>query len=346
MELEPEAKKGSRGMDLTEATQVCESLLGKSLRQLSFPGGRQRKTILATMEDGSLYAVTKRRKSNRAVLEEGVMRALIARGAPIPSIAAFADGWLIQEYVGGVRLSEKLNAATTQAEIKDWLLQGLDSLLAIQQAGRNAGLSAQVAGIGHKEGWLDRLMAMPEEIGQHLEKATPAIDKEHLASVLAVPFPAFIKWDARPGNAMVSKNNAISWIDWEHCGTRDPLDDMAWLLGDEWTPNIPELEAQLLDTYLPLFSEQRTADQSRDYLMTFGTLHMCVRLSLILSHKGDGTWWDRQRALAGDKIGVTADSVERLCQRAARWSAASPVLQSFSGWFLEIQDRLLENQVR
>ena len=332
-------------MDLTEATRVCESLLGKSLKQLSFPGGRQRKTILATMEDGSLYAVTKRRKSNRAELEEGVMRALIARGAPIPSIAAFADGWLIQEYVGAVRLSEKLDAAVTQEEIKGWLAQGLDSLLAIQRAGRSANLSAQVAGIGHKEGWLDRLMAMPEEIAQHLEMATPIIDKEKSASVLAVPYRAFIKWDARPGNAIVSGKNTISWIDWEHCGTRDPLDDLAWLLGDEWTPNIPELESQLLDTYLPLFSEQRTVDQSRDYLMTFGTLHMCVRLSLILSHKGDGKWWDRQRALAGDKIGVTADSVERLCQRAARWSAASSVLQSLSGWFLEIQDRVLEEGI-
>jgi len=53
------------------------------------------------------------------------------------------------------------------------------------------------------------------------------------------------------------------------------MDDMAWLLGDEWTPSVPELEAQLLDIYLPLFSRQRTVDESRDYLMTFGALHMC-----------------------------------------------------------------------
>ena len=106
-----------------------------------------------------------------------------------------------------------LSRAVTQVEIKDLLEQGLDSLLAIQQVGRSAGLSTRVAEIGHKEGWLDRLMAMPEEISQHLEKATPAFDKEKLVCALAIPNSALIKWDARPGNAMVSNKNAIRWID-------------------------------------------------------------------------------------------------------------------------------------
>ena len=46
-----------------------------------------------------------------------------------------------------------------------------------------------------------------------------------------------------------------------------------------------------------------TSGAARDYLMTFGTLHMCVRLSLILSRKEDDDWWDRDYCLDGDKIG-------------------------------------------
>ncbi len=68
-------------------------------------------------------------------------------------------------------------------------------------------------------------------------------------------------------------------------------------------------EPELLADYLAEFTGDDPA-AAWDYLMTFGTLHMCVRLSLILSRKEDGDWWDRDYCLGGDKIGVT---LPRIC---------------------------------
>ena len=50
----------------------------------------------------------------------------------------------------------------------------------------------------------------------------PELDEPSLIALLRVKTPAFIKWDARPGNAIVNKNGTITWFDWEHCGCRSP----------------------------------------------------------------------------------------------------------------------------
>ncbi|MGY9006875.1 MAG: hypothetical protein ACKVJQ_12455 [Alphaproteobacteria bacterium] len=76
--------------------------------------------------------------------------------------------------------------------------------------------------------------------------------------------------------------------------------------------------------------------------MTFGCLHLCVRLALILSNKDDGAWWDRDTALSGDKVGVTLDEAQRLATRGARWATASTELKPLGRWFSAIQDALAE----
>lgn len=337
-----QSKRTNRSLDLTEAARVCETLLKQGVSQLSFPGGRSRKTILATMNDGAIFAVTRRRRSNRATLELEVMKALKSESAAVPAIVAYSDGWLIQEHVGSIRLTEKLDAAATDEERELWLVKGLDGLLSIQQAGRRASLNVQVARIGRKEAWLKKLMSFPDELGGLLQIPTPTIDFAALENALQVDSPTFIKWDARPGNAMVNDQGEVCWIDWEHCGVRDPLDDMAWFLMDEWAPNCPQIESRLFDDFPNKFAAQRSTASCQNYLMTFGVLHSCVRLSLVLSRKGEGGWWDRERALAGDKIGVTPDAVERLCERAARWSAETSALPPLSDWFLDVRSKILE----
>lgn len=323
-------------LDSVEVDRICRSLLGAGLEHLSFPGGRSRKTVVASTVDGKTYAITKRPKPNRAALEVAVMRALNARQAPVPNVVASSEGWLVQSYIGSRRLSEVLDSANLE-ELNSWLRLAMDSLVEIHTAGREAGLNHKVARIGVNQGWLEQLMTLPERIGELVQLPAPQFDKNKLAAQLSIPNPAFIKWDARPGNAMVSDQGKILWIDWEHCGARDPLDDLCWMLGDEWTPYNLEMEEQLLQEYLPLFSGERSSQEACDYLRSFGSLHMCVRLLLILSRKGEGEWWNRQKSLAGDKIGVTADSAERLCRRAAHWSALSPMLAPLSSWFVNVQ---------
>lgn len=107
---------------------------------------------------------------------------------------------------------------------------------------------------------------------------------------------------------------------------RNRLDDLAWLLADEYNVDNEAAEGHLLDRHLDKFKDEHDADATFEYLMVYGTLHMCVRLGLILDHKvnnkggrkghgeNEGDWWDAKYCLSGDKIGVTQIMAERQCQ--------------------------------
>ncbi|MBT3492017.1 MAG: phosphotransferase, partial [Rhodospirillaceae bacterium] len=272
---------------------ALHELTGQRAVRFLFPGGSQRKSAVVVTESNEKFVITRRRQEKRAVLEAEVLRELKGQNAPVPAVIAAKGHWIVQEYLGDVRLSEALDTATR--EQSDALLRAaMESLLAIHQAGRRAGLEKRVVVIGTKPSWLQTLVGMPERIGEHLQIPVPELPVDAIIARLAITRPAFIKWDARPGNAAVCSDGSIGWFDWEHCGCRAALDDLAWLLGDEWSPNEPSFEAALLDEYLDKFSAETRGDDgasARDYLMIFGTLHMCVRLSLILSHKIDDDWW-------------------------------------------------------
>jgi hypothetical protein len=136
------------------------------------------------------------------------------------------------------------------------------------------------------------------------------------------------------------RRRAVAWFDWEHCGARNRLDDLAWLLGDEFTPDMPSVEETLLAEYLPVFGDDLSPEDARSYLSAFGGLHTCVRLELILENKDDGDWWDWDYCLERDKVGVTLDAAQRLCSRGARWAKWSALTHPMVPWFGEVAERL------
>ena len=219
------------------------------------------------------------------------------------------------------------------------------SLSVVHEAGRRAGLERRVIAIGARPGWIDQLIGVPGQIGRQIGITAPDLAADRLRAALAVANPQLIKWDARPGNAMATSTETgtkeVMWFDWEHCGCRDPLDDLAWLLGDEWAPENESVETEILDRHIGDFAGRRGRDEARAYLMIFGTFHMAVRLSLILEHKGNGAWWDRDYCLTHDKIGITPEGVRRTCRRAARWSAADPLTAPLSRWFQQAEEHIL-----
>jgi hypothetical protein len=326
------------GQRFDRLNEILHELTGQRAARFLFPGGSRRKSAVAVTASDEKFVITRRRQENRAILEAEVLRELKDHGAPVPAIIASKGKWIVQEHLGDVRLSEAMDTANQEQSHK-LLRAAMESLLAIHQAGRRAGLEKRVVAIGTKASWLNTLVAMPERIGEHLQMPGPGLPTELMISRLTIDRPAFIKWDARPGNAAVRPDGSIGWFDWEHCGCRAGLDDLAWLLGDEWSPDEPSAEAVLLDDYLAEFTGGDEAS-ARDYLMLFGTLHMCVRLSLILSNKMDDDWWDRDYCLAGDKIGVTLGEATKLAHRAARWSADSSLVAALSPWFSDIADRM------
>lgn len=321
-----------------EAIEQCRLLLGIEVDRLEWPGGRDRQSLRARLP-GQAVIVTRRPSVRRAELEAHVLRVLERRGAPVPALLAASGAWLIQEDVGAFRLSAALNAGDP-ALGEEALEAGLAALRLLQEAGRDAGLERRVAVIGAGRDWLARLIDQPRRIGQRLGLMAPPLDGERLMRLLMPELPCFIKWDARPANAALDLHGHLGWFDWQFCGCRDPLDDMAWLLTDEFVPLWPQIEGRLIERHLVAFAGHRGASDALIYLRSFGTLHMLQRLGLIIDSKGEGPWWRWSSCLTEDKVAVTRQAVERLCKRAALWCTEAPALSGLAPWLNELPERI------
>ena len=321
-----------------EAIEQCRLLLGIEVERVEWPGGRDRQSLRARLP-GHAVIVTRRPSARRAELEAHVLRVMERRGAPVPALLAASGQWLIQEDVGSFRLSAALNAGDPGLG-EEALEAGLSALRLLQEAGRDAGLERRVVEIGISRDWLVRLIDQPRRIGQRLGLPAPLLDEDRLIRLLTPEAPCFVKWDARPANAALDLHGHIGWFDWQFCGCRDPLDDMAWLLTDEFVPLWPQIEGRLIERHLVAFAGHRPASDALVYLRSFGTLHMLQRLGLIIDSKGEGPWWRYSTCLEEDKVGVTRQAVERLCKRASLWSTEAPALSALATWLDLLPERV------
>ena len=319
---------------------VCQRLLGKEPVDITYPGGRSRKSIRIDLGDRSAI-VTRRSNSVKARREARVMAALHEHGAPVPEVLAFDGMWMIQEDIGDRRLSQVMNEGDDAAAALA-LDKGVESLALVQEAARASEPHKTVRLLGAKDDWVEKLTWTPDRVGKRVGLRGPELPRAELVHYLRARVGQLVKWDARPGNAMVREDGSVYWFDWEHCGRRNPPDDLAWLLGDEYTPDDAVLENTLLDRHVARFAGGfESPEEATRYMMTFGAFHMTVRLELIISHK-DEDWWDWDYVLQGDKIGVTEDAALRLCSRGARWAAANPLSEPLVGWYEEMAARIRE----
>jgi hypothetical protein len=182
---------------------------------------------------------------------------------------------------------------------------------------------------------------MPVRLGVAAGIVAPPLDTAGLAAQVTPPAVAFIKWDARPGNAVLLEDGSVAWFDWEHAGRRAPLDDLVWLFGDEYVGDWPDIEAALLARRLGDFAAGVSGAVAREYLATMLCLHACVRLALIVSYRQrDGRWWDRAHTLRNDRVGVDRDLAVTLCAKAARWAGQTGTTRPLVPWFAAIADWL------
>ena len=121
----------------------------------------------------------------------------------MPEILGYDGEWLIQEDLGSRRLSEALLRDSPDA-VEKWLRTACESLAAIHRAGRQAGLERQVVALGQTRKWLQKLVATPDRVGRYLNLPAPDLDAEAIVAALSPGEPWFIKWDARPGNAVAA----------------------------------------------------------------------------------------------------------------------------------------------
>lgn len=323
-----------------ELAKQCRRLLKARVLGMEFPGGRSRKSCRLFLKDGRSVIATLRSRNSRAATETLVLEKIGAQTRHVPSLLA-TDGnrLIIQEDLPGKRLSEALYQSSEE-EVERLLDQSLSSLAEIHQAGSTMGLDQLSKKIGVSRTWLIGFLDRPAVIGSHLKNPPPRPGLSRLLTLLTSNKPRFIKWDARPGNAMVNNQNEVSWFDWEHSGARNRLDDVAWLLGDEFVPDHPQMEARLLERHLAHFADTEDKTQAREYLYSFGVFHSLVRLGLILKHKQDSDWWDLEKCIAGDKVGVTLPCAQRICLRASRWASYTPATAILGPWLGEISVQL------
>ncbi|WP_416899721.1 MAG: phosphotransferase [Minwuia sp.] len=318
---------------IEQAERLITEILGRPPDSHSRPTGSSARAIRFVSGNESVIA-SLRPSEQRARLEAEVLTRLSEADAPVPGLVARRGAWIFQQDLGGRRLTEALwDAGADQQAL---MTAALQSLAAIHAAAAGSGIAGRLATLGASEAWRQGFAGMPARLGAGAGLPPPAFDMETAARLLTPRRTALVKWDARPANAMLCDDGAIRWFDWEHCGVRDPLDDAGWLLGDEFAPADGPGVNEALAALAPETSdgERHAAEQ---YLLCFGTLHMSVRLALILTKRAEkGGWRDWQEVLSQDKVGSTAAAFRRTANRAGDWAGRSAVLAPLSPWFHDL----------
>lgn len=323
-------------------SSLCLKTLGVALSSIEYPGGKRRGSFRLILENGQSIIASRRGEVGRAVLEERVLRYLTKHKAPVPRVLAFNGLVLFQEDVGSQRLSNALDGVN-ESSYTILLSKALDSLLTIHKIAENENLERYVPILGSDGRWLTSFIDRPLVLGNYLNIPPPIPDLNNIRDLLTLIDPKFIKWDARPGNAVLTDQQEVLWFDWEHCGARNRLDDLLWMLCDENTPYFPDAERNILDTYIPFFKDELPLEQARSYCYVYGVLHSCTRLTLILSLREGKKWGNHKKILAGDNVGVTLEQAQRLCQRASDWCKHEPMIENLSPWFLAVSNHLETN---
>ncbi len=321
-----------------QAVRACSDLLGAQAIGWENPGGQNRKSTRLFL-DGRQVIATLRSSAERADLEAAVLRRLHAQGACVPAVLAYDGRWLLQEDLPGERLSRALRRVGKE---EAFALQdtALASLQAIHKAAERAGLAPLCFRIGSQPDWITDLSATPERLGAFLGLPAPACDSAAVARILTRTPTSFVKWDARPPNAVVSPQGEIGWFDWEHCGTRNRLDDLVWFLGDDSIIDRPGDELRLLNRWVPRYDEGGYPAGPADYMMTMGALHCVVRLANQVSSasraQNPGDW---RTALAGRGPDTLSGSGMSMARRGLRWAEKSSALQPLAPWLRAIRER-------
>lgn len=320
-----------------EVEAASERLLRQRPEQILAPGGSFRESVRLLFPDRSVI-LTRRKDEARGRLEAECLRRLSQHGAPVPNLLGYDGRWMAQEDIPGDRLS--IGFAESSAEERPELVErAVDSLFRISDAAAHAGLAGVAPPLGAGRDWVGRVVARPGRVAEGLGVPLPGWDAEAAIERLAVPCTSFVKWDARPANAILATDGRVVWFDWEHAGCRAGVEDFAWLSADEYFTGDVGQVANAVRRALEVDDPGR-ADSRLDYLAVFATMHAVVRLDLILGRQADGGWRDPQEVLRRDSIGASQANVTQLLRNARGWSERSAVTAPLSPWFGAVERRL------
>ena len=189
--------------------------------------------------------------------------------------------------------------------------------------------------LGVEDDWIKALIDRPVALGSQLGIEPPRPDIEAMRDLLVVLDPRFVKWDARPANAVVDAAGAISWIDFEHCGARNPLDDLAWVLADETVPFDAKRDEALVSWFAPRFGSSLPGDMQAHYAWTMCVLHGTHRLNLAIGSalNDERGWRDPDRCIERDSVGAALPFALRQCERLAHHARQSSLTEALVPFF-------------
>lgn len=312
------------------AILVCAHVLGKPIASVDFPGGKGRQSLRVLLKDGQSVIASFRSGSHQAEAEYRILTTLNALRANVPYCLGRYKRWILQQDIGGERLSTTLYEKSPEL----WLPATLESLLTLQQQANQSKLVDELSPVCKKPSWFESLVLGPQELSELVKITPPVLDQSAITAALNASETGVIKWDSRPGNAMVDEKGQIIWFDWEHAGIRCPVDDLVSIFGAEYLAIDQALEQRLLDSYLPRFVARMSLEAAQQYFYLSAIFYIVKRLYLVVdSYKAKPTWHDAEKFLQNDSIGPCLSFVDSLCERGERWSAQVPLVQTMGPWF-------------
>ena len=228
-----------------ELGALIRTALNAKVRDFEYPGGKSRDSVRVILQSGKSVIATKRKTEDRATRELSVLQRLRDSGGAVPNVYAYNGKFLLQQDVGKTRLSQTLHDDNPSLPIEAQLDAALGAMADCHAAARSSGLQEELPVIGAEADWREAFANVPHELGEMIGITPPDYAAEPVAELFSVIEPAFVKWDSRPGNALMGANGKCYWFDWEHCGRRNSLDDFVWLMADEFVTHDAEMQDRL-----------------------------------------------------------------------------------------------------
>ncbi|MEQ3626267.1 MAG: hypothetical protein ABNH26_13695 [Celeribacter sp.] len=312
------------------AARAAETLFGRPVERITGPGGARRASLRVHFDDHTVIA-SWRADPDRRAREVALLTHLTEAGADVPRPLGQCDGWSFQSDAGSRRLTSALLRRDGAAR-DDLAAVACESLLRLKALARGNGFLAGLSPIANGPGWLSRFAEGPRLLGAQLHRPAPAYDAEALASGMTSLPLAFIKWDARPGNAALSDDGRVIWFDWEDYGRRGGVEDAAFLVADEFWP-IPA--ARSLDI---LNATGFVTPRALPLFLRFSVLHAVQRCRLIIAQRDRHGWFDPDRARRYDRIGTDPMLLAACAENAADLATRDRLTAPLSQWLERIAD--------
>ncbi len=308
------------------ARSLIRDMMGAEPARFTAPGGRNRRSVRVLLDDGRSVIATRCDDPVRAEAEAGLLQFLAAEGAPVPRVLGLRDGLLLQSDAGRNRLSFVMQKADadTQVVLGRAAMAGLQTCRAA--LARRPDLLGRLPGLGTRPGWAENFVSRPFFLSGDLGIAPPDIDSDMAARALTRLPEAFTRWDARLANAAAQPDGSVVWFDWQLFGRRAGVEDLGWLIADDWWSLDAARSEALLSEIVP-FAEDRVL--ARRVALFVGA----ARLGKIHARIEAAGWGDADEALRLDLIGAVPEVVLGLSARMAALARDDTLVGGLADWF-------------